>query len=133
MTDYTGSSRVDAPADALFDYLSDVGNLPDYFSRMRAAEPGEGEEVHTVAEGPDGQTVEGDAWFRVDQGAKRIEWGSEGPNDYHGHLDVTEEGRSSRVEVHISTARVTSGEVDRGIEDTLAAIRRLVEDEGAAS
>jgi len=133
VTDYTGSSRVDAPADALFDYLSDVGNLPDYFSRMRSAAPGEGEEVHTVAEGPDGQTVEGDAWFRVDQEAKRVEWGSEGPNDYHGHLDVSEEGRSSRVEVHISTARVTSDEVDRGIEETLASIRRLVEDEGAAS
>lgn len=133
MTDHTGSSRVDAPADALFEYLSDVGNLPDYFSRMRSAERGEGEEVHTVAEGPGGQTVEGDAWFRVDRDAKRIEWGSEGPNDYHGHLDVTEEGRSARVEVHISTARATSGEVDRGIEETLASIRRLVEDEGAAS
>lgn len=50
MSDYERTETVDATADALFDYLSDVGNLPDYFERMTSAERGDGEEVHTTAE-----------------------------------------------------------------------------------
>lgn len=134
MAEHTGSTQVDASADALFDYLSEVGNLPGYFARMRTAERGEGEEVRTSAEVPGGQVVEGTAWFRVDQDAQRIEWGSEGPNDYHGHLDVDGEGASSTVEVHISTDRADDGaEVDQGIAETLASIKRVVEQGGVAS
>jgi len=59
----------------LFDYLSDVGNLPRYFSRMTSAQPGQGEEVRTTAKMPDGTEAQGDAWFRVDQSAQRIAWG----------------------------------------------------------
>jgi uncharacterized membrane protein len=127
MADHTGSTSVDAPPQALFDYLSEVGNLPKYFARMTSAEMGDGEQVRTSATMPNGETVEGDAWFRVDQSAQRIEWGSEGHNDYHGHLDVTGEGSTSTVEVHISTERVANGEVDAAINETLANIKRLVE------
>jgi uncharacterized membrane protein len=132
MAEYENSTEVSASADALFDYLSDVGNLPEYFSRIRSATPAEGEAVHTVAETPDGRTVEGEAWFRVDRGAKRLEWGSEGPSDYSGHLDVTAVGDRSRVEVHVSTSRVESPEVQRGVDETVAAIKRAVEDGAAA-
>ena len=45
MNDYEPTARVDASADALFAYLSDVDNLPDYFERMTEAEPGNGQEV----------------------------------------------------------------------------------------
>ena len=48
MSDYERSTTVEAEADALFDYLSDVGNLPRYFSRMTEAEPAGGEAVHVT-------------------------------------------------------------------------------------
>ncbi len=129
MGDFTGSTTVDAPPDALFDYLSDIGNLPDYFTRMTSAKPGDGREVHTTARMPDGQEVEGDAWFTVDDEAQRIEWGSEGPNDYHGYVDVTPSGNGSSVEVHLHTTRVEDGDsqVDDGIRETLANIKRQAE------
>lgn len=127
MADHTGSTSVDAPPQALFHYLSDVGNLPKYFARMTSAEMGDGEQVRTSATMPHGGTVEGEAWFRVDESSQRIEWGCEGENDYHGHLDVTGEGSSSNLEVHISTQRIANGEVDAGITETLATIKRLVE------
>ena len=94
-----------------------------------------GEEVHTTAKMPDGTEVEGAAWFRVDSDAQHIEWGSKGPNDYHGHVDVTAEGDASRVEVHLHTTRVEDGnvEVQDGVRETLSNIRRLVEGAGAAS
>ena len=128
MGDFTESTTVDADADALFDYLSDVHNLPKYFSSMTSAEPGDGEEVHTTAE-VDGNEVAGDAWFRVDQDRQRIEWGSEGPNDYNGYLDVTPSGDGSQVEVHIHTTRVPDGnsQVTEGLQETLSNIKHQVE------
>lgn len=126
-------ASVDAPANALFSYLSDIGNLPKYFSRMTSAEPAGEEAVRTTATELDGRTVEGEAWFRVNQNARRIEWGSEGPNDYHGWLEVQGDSERSTVAVHLSTQRVANGEVDQGIEETLQKIKRLVEQAGAPS
>ena len=129
MGDFTGTTSVNVSSDVLFDYLSDVGRLPEYFSRMTSAEPGDGEEVHTTARMPDGQEVAGDAWFRVSDSAQRIEWGSEGPSNYSGYLDVSGSGDTSQVEVHIHTERVEDDnpQVQDGIDETLANIKRLVE------
>jgi uncharacterized membrane protein len=129
MADFTGSTRVEASADALFDYLSDVSNLPRYFARMTSAEPGEGEEVRTTASMPDGTEVGGDAWFRVDPERRHLEWGSEGPSSYGGQLDVTEAGSGAVVELRLHTTRAEPGdqEVQDGIDETLAKIKELTE------
>lgn len=133
MADFSGTTTVSAPAKDLFDYLSEVGNLPRYFSRMTSAERGDGEEVRTTAKMPDGTQVQGDAWFRVDDGQRRLEWGSEGPSDYRGDLLVTEAGEGSEVAFHLHTTRADAGDSDvqDGIDETLAAIKRLVEGSGS--
>lgn len=61
---------------------------------------------------------------------RRVEWGSEGPNDYHGALEVgadADGGATVRVRLH--TTRVPDGDPDvaAGLEDTVATIKRLVE------
>jgi uncharacterized membrane protein len=129
MGDFQATATVDASQDALFDYLSEVSNLPHYFARMTSAASGRGEEVHTTARMPDGQQVEGSAWFRVDTDAHRIEWGSEGANDYHGSLEVHEAGGHADVRVRVHTTRVADNdsEVQKGLVDTVATIKRLVE------
>ena len=134
MGDFSGTITVNASNQALFDYLSDVGNLPQYFSRLTSAVPGDGEEIKTTAKMPDGPEVQGDAWFRVDSGAQRIKWGSEGPSDYYGHLEVSPAGDSSSVEVHVHTTRVDDGDqvAQDSITETLDNIKRLVEEQGAA-
>ena len=134
MGDFTGTTTVGADAAAVFDYLSDIGNLPDYFSRLTSARPGDGEEILTTAKMPDGTEVQGDAWFRVDQSAQRLEWGSEGPSDYHGSLDVTAAGDGAEVEVRVHTTRVDDGNqlAQDSITETLANVKRLIEERGAA-
>ena len=129
MGDFTGSTSVSIPVDALFGLLSDVGNLPRYFARMTSAEPGDGEQVRTTATLPDGTEVQGDAWFRVDRAARRIEWGSEGPSEYAGHLQLIPDGQGSQVEVHVHTARVRDRdrEVTDGVRETLEQIKALAE------
>jgi uncharacterized membrane protein len=126
MGDYSGSADVGAPASQLFGYLSDISNLPCYFTAMTSAEPAGQDAVHVVAD-VDGVTREGDAWFRVDRERRHLEWGSEGPNDYHGSLDVDGDGSTSSVAVFLHTERHDSSGIEKGIADTLAAVKRLVE------
>ena len=126
MGDHERSTTVEAPPDVLFDYLSDVGNLPHYFAAMKSAEPGEGNEVHTVAE-VDGHRVEGDAWFTAEDGSRSMRWGSEGENDYAGELSVAGDGDGSRVTVKLHSSHGEPEKIESGLEETLAAIKRNVE------
>lgn len=132
MADYEGRTTVSAPESALFDYLSDVSKLPEYFARMTSARPGEGESVHTTATMPDGQSVEGEAWFRVDDSAKTIAWGAEGGSDYEGSLDVTAVDGGSQVVVRIHSPHVDDEQVQQGVNQTLATIKEKVEAQGVA-
>ncbi len=123
MTTYTHAAEADVPADALFRFLADPTNLPRYFPQMTAAEPEGGETVHVEAE-VHGHHVDGQAWVRPDQAARRLEWGAEGPDDYHGELQVEEvvPGRS-RITVSLHSVRDAEGdEVQTGLEQTVAAI-----------
>ena len=126
MTDHEHTLQVDAPADRLFAYLSDVSNLPDYFTAMTSATPAEGEAVHVVAV-VNGEETEGEAFFRVDEERRHLEWGAQGPHDYHGDLDVTGDDSSSEVRLHLHTQRGEAEQIDEGIKETLAAIKAQVE------
>ena len=141
MADYERTTTIDAPADDLFEYLSKVENLPSYMDRMVSAHNLPGDEVEVearvepgdVGSSPDsgaGQTVGGEAWFRIDADTMTLSWGSEGPHDYHGELEVTPEGAASRVTVRLHTMHDAEG-IDDGIEQTLANIQRIAGSDGA--
>jgi uncharacterized membrane protein len=129
MGDFQASMTINVSEQALFDYLSQIANLPKYFARVTEAEPADGDAVRTAARLPDGQEVRGEAWFRTDADTRRIEWGSEGSNDYHGSLTVRATG-GTEVAVQLHTTRVPDGdsEVQRALEETLANIKRLAEE-----
>ncbi len=127
MGDYQHTATVNAEPGVLFDYLADVENLPHYFISMRSAEPAEGDTVHTVAD-VDGTRREGDAWFTAEHESRTIRWGAPGPHDYSGELTVTGAESGSRVTVRLHTEHVDGGDIVRGLEETLAAIKQNVED-----
>jgi uncharacterized membrane protein len=137
VADYERSTTIDAPADELFEYLSRVENLPQYFDRLTSVRNLPGDEVEVEAKvepgdaGSDGaeSTVGGDAWFRIDADAKMLSWGSQGPHDYSGHLQVSGDGSSSTVTVKLHTLHQAGG-IDDGIEQTLANIQRLAGSDG---
>ena len=133
MAEHERSTTVDAPPETLFAFLADVENLPRYFARMTSAHPGDGDEVEVTARLENGREVEGKAWFDVDEDANTIAWGSEGPNNYEGRLEVEGQGAGSTVTVHVTTERADDEGVERGLADTLGEIKRLVEEQGAAT
>jgi len=61
---------------------------------MTSAEPAGPDAVQVVAN-VHGSTREGEAWFRVDRERLHLDWGSEGQDKYHGHLDVSGDGTTS--------------------------------------
>jgi hypothetical protein len=123
MTTYTHTAEADIAADVLFGFLADPRNLPRYFPQMTAAEPEGGETVHVEAE-VHGDHVEGEAWVRPNEQERKLEWGAEGPDDYHGELQVEEvEPGRSRITVSLHSVRAAEGdEVQTGLEQTVAAL-----------
>ena len=126
MPDYQRTARVKASADALFDYLADIRNLPKYFNRMTSAESAGKDEVKVTAS-VHGKEQEGKANFHVDKAARKLKWSSEGANDYHGELEVTAQGDNSQVAVKLHTKRTDKQQIEEGLQKTLDNIVRLVE------
>jgi hypothetical protein len=53
-----------APADEVFAFLSEVRNLPHYLPPITHAEPEEGDRVWLGGRNPEGETFEGDGYYR---------------------------------------------------------------------
>lgn len=57
-----------------------------------------------------------------------MRWGAEGPHDYHGRLAVTDTGGDgAQIEVLLSTERVESEDIQRGVDATIGNIKTMVE------
>ncbi|MGE5764176.1 MAG: SRPBCC family protein [Mycobacterium leprae] len=126
MADYEASTRVDAPAGQLFDYLADPHNLTAYVTRLSAAEPLDDDLVRVTAD-RGGAEVSGDAWVRVDADARSLAWGLTGSDDYSGQLEVREDGPASVVTVRVRTVRAARDQVRDGVDGTLRRIKELME------
>jgi len=117
------TQHVAAPPDRVFAALADVGNLPRYVPQVTAARQGDGEKVEIEAR-YEGHTQKGEGWFRVDQSARRVEWGADA-GGYHGSLQVSPDDDGARLTLYLVT---THGDApDAEVMGTLDAIRRLVE------
>ncbi|MGW5088526.1 SRPBCC family protein [Streptomyces sp. 067-1] len=132
MGTYEKSITVAVPPERLFAYLADVENLPAYLPRLISARPQGGDRVTVSAhiDPPDGpeQDVTSDAFIRVTEQGKNLEWGSPGPNDYHGRLHVTGgDEDTSRLTVELHTERTEGEPVEDGLEEALRGIKNAVE------
>jgi uncharacterized membrane protein len=127
MADYVARAQVAARADQLFDYLSQVENLPDYFDRMTSVTDNQDGTITATADLGD-RVVEGEAWFEVNRDERALSWGSEGPNNYAGQLQVTDSETGSVVEVTLHTERAGGEEIQEGLERTVDAVKHIMED-----
>jgi uncharacterized protein YndB with AHSA1/START domain len=136
MPDYKRTLTIDANPDELFEYLSKVENLPDYFSRMSQARSVTGDEVKVTAqvpeaEGSDGRgEVEAYTSFEIDADNRALKWGladwaTRTEHTYHGELTVTPAGPGAIVEVTLHTEHDDDA-INNGIDDTLQNIAMQV-------
>ena len=118
------TEHVAASPDAVFGAISDVTNLPRFVPQMTAARASEGDHVEIAAR-YEGREQHGEASFRADPAARRIEWSA--PSGYSGWMSVEADGDGSRLTLFLNT--VHDSERDHDIAATLDAIRMLVESE----
>src|SRR5512133_1226421 len=97
------TQHVAAPPDRVFAALANVENLPRYVPQVTAAHRTEGDNVSVEAR-YEGHTQRGEAWFKTNEEAQRIEWGS-ADSGYHGRLEVSADGGGSRLTLFLTTAR----------------------------
>ncbi|GAC1542389.1 MAG: SRPBCC family protein [Acidimicrobiales bacterium] len=127
MPAFKSSVSIEQPADAVFDFVRDVRNLPRYFDGLTAADPTDGDQVRVTAE-EDGRSTVSEAWFRVHDGhRRRIEWGSASPDEYHGWLEVDPEGAVCSVTVEIHATPDGDRSVDERLDRTLYTLKSLLE------
>jgi ribosome-associated toxin RatA of RatAB toxin-antitoxin module len=137
MPDYKRSLTIDAAPDELFEYLSKVENLPDYFSRMTDAHSITGDEVQVTAKVPEADSSDGsgevEAYtsFEIDADNRALKWGladwaTRTEHTYHGELKVTPAEDGATVEVTLHTEHDDDA-INDGIDDTLQNIAEQVE------
>jgi carbon monoxide dehydrogenase subunit G len=133
MPEFSRSTTIDATPDELFEFLSRVENLPQYFTGLTEAHHTQGDEVHVTADpavtGGSGDArgeVHAEAWFRIDADQRALAWGSEGEHDYRGELQVTPDGDNARVSLHLHTEHDDRESIENGIETTLSNIVHIV-------
>ncbi|MYT26575.1 SRPBCC family protein [Streptomyces sp. SID7760] len=138
MGDYDTSITVAVPAATLFSYLADVRNLPAYMPRLTSAKPHDGDRVtvtaHIEPPGEPEQDVTSEAWIRVLEEGKSLEWGAPGPHDYRGKLHVSpgDDAHHARLSVELHTEQVEGAQVDHGLVEALQGIKSAVEAAEAA-
>src|SRR5919206_2708838 len=81
-SEYQKTQIVDRSAEEVFSWVSDVSHLPHYLPPVKEAwvegpaEAGKpGERVRMRVETPERYETEGEGYFHVDQGERRMEWG----------------------------------------------------------
>ena len=160
MLDYEQSIIIDAPADLVFGFVSNLNNLPKYLPALSGEElssigspsnpsptlplpSGGGSQTEPVARGHECDAA---GFFRVQPAEYFMEWCSETGMHCSGWLEVDEFDDSSEVTVHLSfhpdpsvaaAMRSSLAEVDAQMAGKLAGvmstIKQFCEESSAAS
>ena len=127
MADFERTTTVGVGADAAFGFLSDPQHLPEYVSTMSHVDSTAVDgDLHVEAD-VGGRHEEGDASFRVDGAARRLEWGRPGV-DYGGSLSVDAGTAStSQVTIRLHTRDdADRAEIEQVLDQTVRNIQRLL-------
>ena len=103
MADYEQSKAINAPAEEVFAWLTDVGNLSGYLPPVTdasiegpSAEGSPGQKVRMALEFPNGSSFESEGYLATEERERRMEWGAETNRDYSGWLTVANHGEGGR-------------------------------------
>lgn len=144
MSTYEHTNTVYSDPKQVFDFVSNVDNLPRYLPTVTHAMPQGPERVRVQGQAA-GHQYDSDGYYRVDTSRRRMEWGSDGENQYRGWLEVRgKEGEAAAtVLVHLSFEprpdiaeqyERQSGNrhrtIQEGLENALQSIKNICEGQG---
>ena len=121
--EHVHSQHVAAEPEGVFAAFKSPASLARFVPQLTRTEQ-EGERVEVEAR-YEGRTQHGDAFFRSDEAARRVEWGTD--SGYRGWIEVAPDDGGSILTLGLHTTHVEHA--DQDIAGTLDAMRRLVEAE----
>ena len=133
MAKIEGSRAFGITADALWAVVADPARLAEWVPTMRLAQPSGRAEVHVEGESH-GHRYSLDSLLRIDEGERRLDWGTEGDDGYRGSLRVAERPSGSEVHLHVavpddrlgSSPDSAAAEIRRGIDEAFDRLAGLI-------
>ena len=136
--EYEETLLINAEAGQVFDFVSDIRNLPKYLPTTKDAQS-QGEDRVRVQGEAQGHRYDSDGYLRANDEEKRLEWGAD-EGYYSGWMQVEPAGDQAKVTVHISLRgqppgvekgdAPEPGQVQEGLRKGLHSIRNHVEGRG---
>ena len=120
--EHESSMTIPVAPDRLCAAISEVGNLSRLIPPLRSVRRTDSDHVAVDAE-YEGHDQHGEAWFRTDADARRVEWGSDA-HPYRGWMQVEPDGEGSKLTLHLSTAHVS--DIKDYVASTFESIRSHV-------
>ena len=100
MSHYESEIKVQADPDAVFAYVKDPENMPQYLPTVHGAHSQGDGRVAMEGEAA-GHDYKSDGWFKTDDESRSMSWGSDGEHKYSGRLDVRAHEDHSHVSVSL--------------------------------
>jgi uncharacterized membrane protein len=121
MSVYQHSIEINAPAELVFEFVSDPKNIPKFVPWVREARSEESDRI--LIEGK-GYRLE--AHLHLDPDERTMHWDSEPSGAYHGELQVIREGSASKVSACLLVEH--GSRVDAGLRSALQKIKEICEE-----
>jgi ribosome-associated toxin RatA of RatAB toxin-antitoxin module len=120
--EHESSTTIPVSPDLLYQQIADVGKLSAFIPPLKSVRKTDGDHVEVEAE-YEGREEHGEAYFRTDDDAKRVEWGTEG-HPYRGWMQVESEGDGgSKLTFHLTYAH--PADIQQYIDSTFDSIRKM--------
>jgi uncharacterized protein YndB with AHSA1/START domain len=101
MSEFVAKIEIDAPADEVFAYVTDISRMPEYMPTLHKATSAGDNRIRMQGEA-DGHPYDAEGWFQTHELERTMLWGSDGQNRYTGHLEVMSQGESSILTVTLN-------------------------------
>jgi len=142
MVEYERSRRIAASEREVFDFISNLRNMPNYVPTVDSAEIVATDRIRMRGTNH-GVAFEDDGWIHIDSDHHRIEWGND-EHTYGGWLKVSGNNGSSQLVAHLSlepryspSGRPLTSErgrepdpVEEGLAAAMDSLRNLIEGTG---
>jgi len=142
MVEYERSRRIEATEREVFDFISNLRNMPNYLPTIDSVQIVAEDRIRMRGKNH-GVPFEDDGWIHIDRDHHRVEWGND-EHTYRGWLKVSGNNGSAQLVAHLSlepryspSGRPLTGErkenpdpVEEGLESAMDSLRNLIEGSG---
>ncbi len=129
--EFEASKYVGAKSDAVFEFVSEISNMPKYMPTTKKAEA-QGTDRVRVQGGGEGFQYDSDGYLRRNDENNRLEWGAD-EGHYNGWMEVKDQGEGAEVTIHLTFKNqdgIPSEHVNEGLESALSSIKNYLEGTG---